>query len=48
MGSLALMPLGYAVIGPIGEALGIRWVLGAGSLIGSATHPPAATPSSAE
>ena len=47
MGSLALMPLGYAVIGPIGEALGIRWVLGAGSLIGSVMALMALLPHSA-
>ncbi len=47
MGSLALMPLGYAVVGPIGEALGVRWVLGAGSVIGSAMALMALLPRSA-
>jgi hypothetical protein len=47
MGSLALMPLGYAVVGPIGEALGVRWVLGVGGLIGSVMALMALLPRSA-
>jgi MFS family permease len=35
MGSLALMPLGYAVVGPLADAFGVRWVLGVGSAIGA-------------
>ncbi|HSZ13706.1 MAG TPA: MFS transporter [Solirubrobacteraceae bacterium] len=34
MGSLALLPLGYFVAGPLAEALGARTVLGAGSAFG--------------
>ncbi len=33
MGSLALLPLGYVMAGPLGEALGPSLVLGAGSLL---------------
>jgi MFS family permease len=36
MGSLALLPLGYLVAGPLAAALGPRTVLGVGSLIGLA------------
>lgn len=32
MGSLALLPLGYALAGPLAAALGARWVLGGGSV----------------
>jgi MFS family permease len=35
MGAFALMPLGYAVVGPLADALGVRWVLGVGSLLGA-------------
>jgi len=35
MGSLALMPIGYAVVGPLSDALGVRWVLGVGSALGA-------------
>jgi MFS family permease len=31
MGSLALLPLGFALSGPLAAALGARWVLGAGA-----------------
>src|SRR5581483_5645340 len=34
MGSLALLPLGYALAGPLAHAFGAREVLGVGSLIG--------------
>ncbi len=34
MGSLALMPLGYAVVGPLASAFGVRWVLGIGAALG--------------
>jgi MFS family permease len=36
MGSLALLPLGYAVAGPLAQAFGARTVLGIGSAIGLA------------
>ena len=36
MGSLALLPLGYLLAGPLASALGARTVLGAGSAIGFA------------
>jgi MFS family permease len=35
IGSMALMPLGYAVVGPLANDLGVRWVLGVGSLLGA-------------
>jgi MFS family permease len=35
MGSFALMPLGYAVVGPLANAFGVRWVLGVGSALGA-------------
>jgi hypothetical protein len=34
MGSLALLPLGYALAGPLAESLGARHVLLVGSIIG--------------
>jgi MFS family permease len=34
MGSLALLPLGYFVAGPLSDAFGLRVVLGAGSAVG--------------
>jgi hypothetical protein len=34
MGSLALLPFAYLAVGPIGEALGERLVLGGGAVIG--------------
>jgi len=34
MGSLALLPLGYVLAGPLASAIGARTVLGVGSLIG--------------
>jgi len=34
MGSLALLPLGYALAGPLAEALGARHVLLVGSVVG--------------
>jgi MFS family permease len=34
MGSLALMPLGYAIAGPLAATFGARTVLGIGSAIG--------------
>jgi MFS family permease len=36
MGSLALLPLGYALAGPLAEAFGAQTVLGVGSLVGLA------------
>ncbi len=36
MGSLALLPVGYAAAGPLADALGARTVLGVGSVIGLA------------
>jgi MFS family permease len=35
MGSLALLPLGYFVAGPLADALGARTVLGVGSVLGA-------------
>ena len=34
MGSLALLPLGYLIAGPLADAFGARVVLGVGSVIG--------------
>jgi hypothetical protein len=34
MGSLALLPVGYMIAGPLAGALGARTVLGVGSVIG--------------
>jgi hypothetical protein len=34
MGSMALVPLGYAVVGPLASAFGVRWVLGIGGVLG--------------
>lgn len=34
MGSLALLPVGYAIAGPLASAVGPRVVLGVGSAIG--------------
>jgi hypothetical protein len=34
MGALALLPLGYLVVGPLGAAVGLRVVLGVGSVLG--------------
>jgi MFS family permease len=34
MGSLALLPVGYALAGPLASAFGARTVLGIGSVIG--------------
>jgi predicted MFS family arabinose efflux permease len=34
MGSTALLPLGFAFAGPVAAALGARWVLGGGAVIG--------------
>jgi MFS family permease len=36
MGSLALMPIGYLVAGPLASVLGLRLVLGLGSILGVA------------
>jgi hypothetical protein len=36
MGSLALMPIGYLVAGPLASVLGLRVVLGVGSILGIA------------
>ncbi len=36
MGSLALMPVGFLVAGPLASALGLRVVLGVGSILGFA------------
>ncbi|MGZ6793854.1 MAG: MFS transporter, partial [Mycobacteriales bacterium] len=33
LGSLTLMPLGYVAVGPLAEALGIRWTASAASLL---------------
>jgi MFS family permease len=35
MGTFALMPVGYAVVGPLANAFGVRWVLGVGSALGA-------------
>lgn len=35
MGSLALMPVGYAAVGPIASLVGVRWVLGVGGAVGA-------------
>jgi MFS family permease len=34
MGSLALLPVGYLVAGPLAATFGARWVLGVGSVVG--------------
>ncbi len=47
MGSLALMPLGYAAVGPLAAGLGVRWVLGAGAGLGMAAALVALVPRSA-
>ncbi len=36
MGSLALLPVGYLIAGPLASAVGAREVLGVGSVIGLA------------
>jgi MFS family permease len=46
MGSLALMPLGFAVAGPLANAFGVRWVLGVGSVLGALMAALALTPKS--
>jgi MFS family permease len=46
MGSLALMPLGFAVVGPLADAFGVRWVLGVGSVLGALIAALALTPKS--
>jgi MFS family permease len=46
MGSLALMPLGFAVAGPLADAFGVRWVLGVGSVLGALMAALALTPKS--
>jgi MFS family permease len=46
MGSLALMPLGFAVVGPLADAFGVRWVLGVGSVLGALMAALALTPRS--
>jgi MFS family permease len=35
MGSLALVPLGYLLVGPVSDALGVRTVLGFGAVVGA-------------
>ncbi len=35
MGTLGLMPLGYAIVGPLADAVGARWVLGIGGVVGT-------------
>jgi MFS family permease len=35
MGSIALMPLGYAIVGPVSGVIGVRLVLGVGAVIGA-------------
>jgi MFS family permease len=35
MGSIALMPLGYAIVGPLSAAIGVRLVLGVGAGVGA-------------
>jgi hypothetical protein len=46
MGSLALLPLGYALTGPLASAFGARTVLAAGSAIGLVLLALALTPRS--
>jgi MFS family permease len=46
MGSLALLPLGYLVAGPLGGVLGVRSVLGFGAIIGAGMLLLALTPRS--
>jgi MFS family permease len=46
MGSLALLPLGYFVAGPLADALGARTVLGVGSVLGALMLALALTPRS--
>jgi MFS family permease len=46
MGSLALLPLGYFVAGPLAGALGARTVLGVGGALGAAMLALALTPRS--
>lgn len=47
MGSLALMPLGYAAVGPLAAGLGVRRVLGAGAALGMLAALVALIPRSA-
>ncbi len=47
MGSLALVPLGYAAVGPLAALLGVRWVLGAGAGLGMLVALVALIPRSA-
>jgi MFS family permease len=35
MGSLALVPLGYLIVGPVSDALGVRTALGFGAVLGA-------------
>jgi MFS family permease len=47
MGSLALMPLGYAAVGPLAAGVGVRWVLGVGAAVGMLSALGALIPRSA-
>jgi len=47
MGSLALMPLGYAAVGPLAAGVGVRWVLGVGAALGMLSALAALIPRSA-
>jgi hypothetical protein len=47
MGSLALMPLGYAAVGPLAAGVGVRWVLGVGAALGMLSALGALIPRSA-
>jgi MFS family permease len=46
MGSLALLPLGYAFTGPLADAVGARWVMAVGGVIGTAATAAALLPHS--
>jgi MFS family permease len=46
MGSLALLPVGYALAGPLASTFGARTVLGAGSVLGIALLALALVPRS--
>jgi hypothetical protein len=46
MGSLGLLPLGFALSGPVGSALGERWVLGGGAVIAAVALLAALAPRS--
>ncbi len=46
MGSLALLPVGFAAAGPLAAAIGARWVLGAGATVAAVALVAALVPRS--